>query len=844
MKPWPNWTRTFTQGGLRLRLWILALLPLAVLPVLATLLLLVGNYYAERLLQHKVVSDLAVTHDHLRHIQNEALASTSSLANSPRIRSLADGEASGVSLNEVLASRRENIGFDFLAVLDASGRVVGASEGFAPGEIYIDVPVLRDALASGEGRVGLEVVSADTLGRLSAGLQARAQLELLDTPMATATTSTREERGLLVFSAATMPNLAGKDSYTVVGGFLLNRHDEFVDYLARIGSTGGLRDFGVEETVTLFLSDVRIATTVRRQDGQRALGTRVSQAVKESVLDRGEPWVRRAFVVNHWAFTAYDPVLDYSGKRIGMLYVGIPEAPFTVLRWQALGLTITLLALASLLATWVTWRLARGIMQPLGRLETAMRAVKDGEMQARVGNMPGNDELVRLGMLFDQLLDTIGEQTSALRRWGEELDDKVAQRTHDLAIANEALIVARDAAETANRTKSSFLANMSHEIRTPMNAIIGLAHLLRKELQDPGQVERLDKIHGAALHLLAIINDILDISKIEAGRLKLEVASFEMAQVVDSLFLMVGERAHAKGLELILDVAPELGGRLRGDPLRLGQILLNFVGNAIKFTERGSIIIRANVAETQGDQILVRFEVRDTGIGIEPEALPRLFSAFEQADSSTTRRFGGTGLGLAISCRLAAMMSGDIGVESTPGEGSVFWFTARLVREMDEPVGQHHPALFQSHSGHAESPPLSCEQVERELIARHAGQRVLLAEDNEINREVALELLYGVELKVDAAEDGLQALELVRQGPYDLILMDVQMPLMDGLDATREIRRLPGTENLPIIALTANAFEEDIAQCLVAGMSAHLGKPVVPDQLYRALLDWLPPRQT
>lgn len=252
-------------------------------------------------------------------------------------------------------------------MLDGEGRVVGASEGFQAGEPYVDMPLVRDAL-SGGGRIsGLEAVSADALKRLSAALPARARLEVFDTPLATPSAVTEESRGLLVVGAAPMPEVSSKHRFIVVGGFLLNRNYRFVDYLAQIGSAGQLRSMGVSETVTLFLGDVRIATTVRRQDGERAIGTRVSQAVKERVLERGEPWLSRAFVVNHWAVTAYDPILDYSGQRIGMLYVGIPEAPFVDFRWKVLGVLVLLLAVISLLATLLSWRLAHGIIEPLGR---------------------------------------------------------------------------------------------------------------------------------------------------------------------------------------------------------------------------------------------------------------------------------------------------------------------------------------------------------------------------------------------------------------------------------------------------------------------------------------------
>ena len=353
MNFWASGVRLFRSGGLKLRLWMLALLPLAALPVLAVILVLVGNYSAERLLQNKVESDLAVTHDHLQHIGNEALDSVTSLANSGRILSLATGVGQGVSLNEVLASRKQNVGFDFLAIIDLSGKVVGASEGFRQGDSYVDTPLIRAVMSGAPAVSGLEVVSADTLSHLSAGLAAQARLELVETPMAAPSSATTESRGLLLLSAAPMPDASGNSRFIVVGGFLLNRHYEFVDYLARIGSAGQLRKMGVSETVTLFLDDVRIATTVRQQNGERAVGTRVSQAVREHVLDRGDAWVSRAFVVNHWAVTAYDPILDYSGKRIGMLYVGIPEAPFDALRWKAISAIILLLVVISLLAAWL-----------------------------------------------------------------------------------------------------------------------------------------------------------------------------------------------------------------------------------------------------------------------------------------------------------------------------------------------------------------------------------------------------------------------------------------------------------------------------------------------------------
>ncbi len=398
----------------------------------------------------------------------------------------------------------------------------------------------------------------------------------------------------------------------------------------------------------------------------------------------------------------------------------------------------------------------------------------------------------------------------------------------DLQSMNVELIAARDVAEDAAQAKSAFLANMSHEIRTPMNVIIGLTHLMLRDAHDPVTSDRLAKVGDAAMHLLDIINDILDLSKIDAGKLVLAPVDFSVDALLARATALVADGARRKGLTLTVDRG-DLPQALRGDALRLSQVLVNLLSNAVKFTSRGSVVLRCDVLAQAGSEWTIRFSVRDTGVGISIEAQERLFSPFEQADGSTTRRFGGTGLGLSIARELAQLMSGAVGVESELGRGSVFWFTAKLhaAGPQEQRAATPHQAVVASRS------------VEQTLKDRHRGARVLIADDNRINQELATELLRLVALEVEVADNGLIAVDMARRGAYDLILMDMQMPELDGLEATRLIRRVPELDSTPIVAMTASAFGADRDACLAAGMNDHLGKPVNPAALYEKLLRWL-----
>ena len=627
------------------------------------------------------------------------------------------------------------------------------------------------------------------------------------------------------------------------------------------------------------------------------------------------------------------------------------------LRTNALETGAGLLA-ALALALWLARRVVRRLSAPVEQLDGLMRRLAEDATLPERAQMGGDDEIAQLGRGFNTLVDTLQSRNRELSNYRDNLEHLVEVRTRDLNQATEE-------ARQANRAKSDFLARMSHEIRTPMNAIIGLGRLLLKTRLDVRQRDYQEKILAASDALLGVINDVLDYSRIEAGKLSLESIPFDLNQVVRNVVGVVALKAQEKGLELLFHIDTEVPRRVLGDPLRLGQILVNLINNAVKFTESGEIVIRVGVARLEGDRARLRFEVTDTGVGIPEERQGSLFTPFTQVDDSITRRFGGTGLGLAICKQLAELMDGEIGLESQAGLGSRFFFeivvgvsaeqpmlarhshllsdksvllvddsasareiigamlkdfglevravasgeaaleflaqpnsrcdlvlldwlmpgldgieTARRIRALSSDSGQA-PALLMISGGHYETAadriesagirhvlakPVSestlydavlevllgasladANRLERQQelgqqwdLARIRGARVLLVDDVQLNREVAAEYLREAGLRVDTANDGREAVDRVNSQDYALVLMDLQMPVLDGLSATREIRAVPRHAHLPILAMTAHAMGGDRERGLEAGMNDYLTKPIEADKLYPALLRWIP----
>ena len=497
--------------------------------------------------------------------------------------------------------------------------------------------------------------------------------------------------------------------------------------------------------------------------------------------------------------------------------------------------------LASALFVWLSWWLAGRVSRPLRELARNATAVREGKASQLAVQHDSVDEIAVLSRSLSEMHGQLQARMAELAAYRDQLEDKIAERT-------EQLRQARDKAEAATRAKSAFIANMSHEIRTPMNAIMGMTYLLQQSPMLPGQAERLRAVQQAAEHLLDIINNVLDLSKIEAGMFSLSEEDFHLPTLLQRVMGLVADAARRKHISLDIDAegCPE---QLRGDATRLSQILINLLSNAVKFTERGGVRLVVKSRSRTDTRTTLHIEVHDTGIGIPPEKLDKLFNAFVQADDSTTRRFGGTGLGLAITRSLVELMGGQMGVVSEEGKGSVFWCSMPFKPTQEAVAPGTAPAVAAVLPGVPQAAPrhplteAATDEPQAALRHHHAGRRVLLAEDNPINAMLAAELLTMAGLVPITVRTGLEAVERCRHEDFDLVLMDVHMPEMDGLVATRTIRQIPRLQDLPIIAMTASVLQDEQEACKAAGMNGHLAKPIDTRALYGTLLHWLGQRR-
>ncbi|MBI3100113.1 MAG: cache domain-containing protein [Burkholderiales bacterium] len=668
--------RLWRAHSIRTKLLVLALLPLfAVLPVSIAVLVYFGGNSYDRLLNVKVQSDLAVAHSYFERVKEALGRGVEALANSAQLeRSYArHGQGNGAGLAQLLAHAQRDLGLDFLLLYDAGGQLLASSGTRAPQRL-LDWKVTREA-RSGKAATAIDIFSAEQLAQFDTALAERALTPFIATENATPSTRAAESRGMVIHAAAPVRDASGAVRAVVVGGSLLNKNLDFVDGINEIVYPDGALPFGSQGTATLFLDDVRVATNVRLFEGARAIGTRVSQAVRQAVLGEGRTWLDSAFVVNDWYVSAYEPVLDGDGQRVGMLYVGYLEKPFRLVKQTTLAIIIGVFLLAMGGATLISLHWARGIFKPIERMHATMSAAEGGDDRARVGAVPQGDEIGELAAHLDRLLDQLQAQKLALRQWGEELDQRVADRTRELAQALDDLRSTQRQLVTSEKLAAvgQLTAGVAHEINNPIAVIQGNIEVLADILgtqADPVR-EEIRLIRGQVHRIRLIVTKLLQFARPAefAGYLQ----QVDASQVVQDSLVLVGhqmKKANVAVVEQYRATQP-----LTINPSELQQVLINLMVNALQAMPGGGTLTLSTHDWVQdGTPVGVRIDVADSGAGMAPEVLAHIFNPF-----FTTKKAEGTGLGLWVSLGLVERYGGRISADSTPGLGATF--TVWLLRE-------------------------------------------------------------------------------------------------------------------------------------------------------------------
>jgi len=654
------------HASVRTKLLALVLLPLAVvLPVLVAVLAIWGGDAYDRLLIYKIRSDLAVADGYFDRVREGVGRNVEMLAASNRL-ARALGERDRPALSDFLQATKQTLRVDFLHFVDPAGRVVGSSDLLPPGSPLGDRQAVRSAL-DGRAVTVLDIFPPDHLGAIHPDLRQRARVPLIATRNALPTERQEESRGMVIHAAAPVYSERGRLLGALVGGLLLNRNLEFVDRINEIIYPPGSLPFGSHGTVTLFLDDVRIGTNVRlfqdERAQERAIGTRVSAAVRRAVLERGDTWLDRAFVVNDWYVSAYRPIEDGQGRRIGMLYVGYLEAPFKAIKRWGLAGVVAVFAVAICLAAVVSLRWARGIFKPLERMNETMNAIEAGDAGARVGPVASRDEIGQLAGHFDQMVDRLATQRQDLQRWGEELDAKVAERTRALEDSNRSLREAQRQLVMSEKLAAigQLTAGVAHEINNPVAVIQGNLDVLREVLGDAAAPVRpeLKLMDDQVERIRLIVAKLLQFAR--PAEFAGYVEAVAPGQVIADCLVLVGHLLKRGNIAVVQEIETRRPVEINRNELQ--QVLINLLVNAIQaMAEGGVLTVSARDWDQDGQAQGVALAVADTGPGIAPEHLDRIFDPF-----FSTKGQGGTGLGLSVSYGLVDRYGGHISAESRPG---------------------------------------------------------------------------------------------------------------------------------------------------------------------------------